>query len=100
MATLKQFEFFRFLYDEEIERTKQLADRAKTYLSLSAFYSAFVIFVVEKLRPDTALSKLLFVGTILCMLAAFFLSLLATRLPMLANVTVISGTRRHDSPPD
>ena len=51
MATEKQYAFFKALYDEEVARQASLADRAKTYLSLITFYSAFILFAVEKLRP-------------------------------------------------
>jgi hypothetical protein len=75
MATEKQMEFFKLLYDSESERTEFLRATAKTYLTLSAFYSAFVIFVAEKLRPVYLSSKLLFGGAVLSMITSFLLSL-------------------------
>lgn len=75
MATEKQMEFFKSLFDSESARTEFLRDTAKTYLTLSAFYSAFVIFVAEKLRPAQLFPRLLFAGSIATMIAAFLLSL-------------------------
>jgi hypothetical protein len=75
MATLKQYEFFKSLYDEESDRTKQLRDLGKTYLSLATFYSAFVAFVFDKLKPETIVAKGIFMATIICMMAAFLLSI-------------------------
>jgi hypothetical protein len=47
MATEKQFQYFKSLYDEENAREEWLAQLAKTYLSLVTLYSAFVFFVAE-----------------------------------------------------
>lgn len=70
-----QYSFFVKLYDEESAREKQLNDNGKNNLSLVAVYSAFVIFVTEKMRPENLYLKGLFVGVIAFMLAAFFLTL-------------------------
>jgi hypothetical protein len=80
MATEQQFAFFKSLYDEESKRAQELHDHAKNNLGLATLYSAFILFVVEKLRPDTACSTAIFVSTVLCMLAAFLLSLWATQI--------------------
>jgi hypothetical protein len=48
----KQYLFFKSLYDEETERTKQLYEHAKNYLSLAAFYSAFIVFAIQHLKPS------------------------------------------------
>jgi hypothetical protein len=79
MATEKQYLFFKGLYDEENARQTSLADRAKVYLSLVTFYSAFVLFAAEKLKPDTTALKIIFVGTVGSTLAAFLLSLWSIR---------------------
>jgi hypothetical protein len=80
MATEKQYLFFKGLYDEESARQTSLADRAKVYLSLMTFYSAFVLFAAEKLKPDTAVLKILFVATVASTLLAFLLSLWSIRI--------------------
>ena len=80
MATEKQLEFFKSLYDEEGKRGQELHEHAKNNLGLATLYSAFILFVVEKLRPDTTCSKAIFIATVLCMLAAFLLSLWATQI--------------------
>jgi hypothetical protein len=87
MATLKQYEFFNSLYDEESARTDELHGYGKTYLSLATFYSAFVAFVVEKLRPDTTATKILFLATVVCMLGAFFISLWSMKVSNFEAVT-------------
>jgi hypothetical protein len=75
MATEKQHLFFKGMYDEESARQLLLADHAKVYLSLMTFYSAFVLFAAEKLRPDTVCLKVIFVATVGSTLSAFLLSL-------------------------
>ena len=80
MATENQLAFFKSLYDEETAREKQLQDYAKHNLSLSTFYSAFIIFVVEKLRPDSMLSKSVFITAVAFMLAPFLWSLRAIKI--------------------
>lgn len=80
MVTTKQFEFFRLLYDEEVDRQKSLSESARHYISLTTFYSAFIIFVIDKLRPESCLQKAVFLLTGLSMLGAFLLSLIAIRI--------------------
>jgi hypothetical protein len=80
MATEKQYLYFKGLYDEESARQASLADRAKVYLSLMTFYSAFVLFAAEKLKPDTLVLKVLFVATVASTLSAFLLSLWSIRI--------------------
>jgi esterase/lipase superfamily enzyme len=79
MATEKQYAFFKYLYDEESARAKLLQEHAKIYLSLATLYSAFVLFVIEKLKPDSTLTRGVFIGTVIAMLTSFLLSLLATK---------------------
>jgi hypothetical protein len=78
MASEKQFLFFKSLYDEEVQRTQQLRDHAKNYLSLATFYSAFVAFVVQQMRPSTPLPIAIFLASVICMLLAFLLALWAS----------------------
>lgn len=79
MATEKQYQFFQSLCAEEAEREKLLWDRAKTNLSLTTLYSAFIIFVVEKLRPSTLATEIIFIAAVVFMLSAFLLSLWAVK---------------------
>jgi hypothetical protein len=79
VATEQQFAYFKSVYDEENARQALLQERAKNYLSLATFYSAFVLFVVEKLRPETTTPKIVFVATVGSMLAAFLFSLWSVR---------------------
>jgi len=73
-------EFFQYIFASESERTKFLRATATSYLTLSAFYSAFVFFVTEKLRPVQQLPKLLFAGAVVSMIVAFVLSLWVVQL--------------------
>jgi hypothetical protein len=102
MATEKQFAFFKSLYDEECKRGEELHDHAKNNLGLVTLYSAFILFVIEKLRPESTCSKLIFVATILCMLAAFLLSLWATQISIYEAVNEPADILEElgDSQPD
>ena len=71
MATEKQYAFFCTLHDEEVAREKQLNELARNYLSLSTLYSAFVLFVVDKLKPESRTTFALFIAAIACMLTCF-----------------------------
>lgn len=80
MATEKQFQFFQSLYLEETDRAKSLRDRGNSYLSLVTLYSAFVIFVAEKMRPTDNFERVLFSLTMGAMVTAFVVSLWANRI--------------------
>ena len=75
MATEKQYLFFKSVYDEETARQASLQDRAKYYLSIITFYSAFILFVAEKLKPTNITLKVVFVAAVGSMLVAFLYSL-------------------------
>ena len=79
MVTQNQFAYFKGLYDEENARQSALQDRAKYYLSLITFYSAFILFAAQNAKPDTVVLQVLFVLIIVPMLVAFLLSLLSIR---------------------
>jgi hypothetical protein len=79
VATEKQYMFFKSLYDEQTARERQLHESARGYLSLATLYSAFILFVVDKMKPDTGLARGLFFVAIACMLTAFLISLFATK---------------------
>jgi len=89
MATERQYDFYKLLYDEENARSEQLPSQAKHYLSLATLYSAFVIFFVEKVlpaietehkQPSSILAmKIVFIATICAMAASFLFSLLVVQ---------------------
>jgi hypothetical protein len=86
MATERQYDFYKLLYDEESARGEQLRSQAKHYLSLATLYSAFVIFFVDKVlpaieaehkQPSSVLAmKIVFIATICAMAVSFLFSLL------------------------
>jgi hypothetical protein len=45
VATPKQYEFFKLLFDEEIAREKKLVEQARNYLSLATLYSALLVYI-------------------------------------------------------
>jgi hypothetical protein len=104
MATEKQFEFFKSLYEEEAERGKELHEHAKVNLGLTTLYSAFVIFVLEQKQFNTASSKAFFIATVLSLLLAFLLTLWSTQIAVYEAVTdlyrVIKAEYKNGSPSD
>jgi hypothetical protein len=101
MATEKQLDFFRSLYEEESKRAELLGDHAKNNLSLATLYSAFIFFVAEKQPSQTILTKALFLAAVFSMLGAFLLSLWATQI---ANYEALADPkdildRLGDAPP-
>jgi hypothetical protein len=79
VATEKQYQHFKSIFDAETARQGDLEDRAKSYLSLITFYSAFIAFVVQNERPDTLTFKTIFLLIVASMGLAFLLSLLSIR---------------------
>jgi hypothetical protein len=75
VITELHYDFVNSLYEEEQERKVRLDERVKLSLSLITFYSAFVIFVVEKSKPVTMLETSIFILTVIAMLCAFLFSL-------------------------
>ncbi len=101
MATEKQVEFFKLVHQMERDRTTGLRETAKTYINLSSIYSAFIIFVAEKLRPVDVSAKMIFSATIVSMLLAFLFSILVVHV---ANYQGLTNLRRiienfGDQPP-
>jgi hypothetical protein len=47
MATEKQYQFFKALYDEESKRYEQLESRAKLYITILTFYLAAIAFKLD-----------------------------------------------------
>jgi hypothetical protein len=95
MVTKEQYEFFARLFDEEAQRTASLNERAKWYLSLTAFYSAVIIFVAEKLRPETAPQLLVLTVSGGGMLLSFLLSLWGVRVAAFEGITAPSAVHKQ-----
>ena len=76
MATQEQFEYFKYMYEEENERYKQLTDRGKIYISLITIYGAFLIFTIKDGGVSGSLI-VIFIGATLAFVFAFILVLMA-----------------------
>jgi hypothetical protein len=87
MATEKQYSFYKLLFDEEFSREKQLRDQAKTYLSLSTLYSAFVVAISAQGSIATYL-KYAAVLAILFMALCFVFSLMVMQTANYEAITV------------
>lgn len=87
MATKDQYDFFSYLHDLEEKRSYSLSERAKWYLSLTAFYSALIMFVAEKLRPSSVYQLSIFLISDLGLLASFLASLWAVRVTTYEAIT-------------
>jgi hypothetical protein len=83
VATEKQFEFFRSLYEAENKRMALMQGHARDNLALATLYSAFLVFVMQNASPNlasmTMLDKALISLCVGAMMLSFLLSLLATR---------------------
>jgi hypothetical protein len=79
IATEKQFEFFRSLYEAENKRMALMQGHARDNLALATLYSAFLVFVVQNSSPVSLAGKVLISLCIGAMMLSFLLSLLATR---------------------
>jgi len=80
MVTKDQYDFYARLFDEEARRTASLIERAKWYLSLTALYSAVILFVAEKLRPANGVELIVLTVSDGAMLLSFLVSLWAVRI--------------------
>ena len=80
VATVKQYEFFKSLFDGETTRAVALSDHAKSNLAFVAIYSAFFMFIAEKYPPSDVTSKFILVFCLSSMAASFLLSLYATNI--------------------
>ena len=87
MATQEQFEYFKYMYEEENERYKHLTDRGKIYISLITVYGAFLIFTIK----DGALKG----DLILIYIAATFSFVIA-----FASVLIALGMYSYETPTD
>jgi hypothetical protein len=69
MATEKQYQFFKALYDEENRRHAELADRAKMYIGVITLYVGAISFKIEDIakfarQENVPIWLFLFVGAI------------------------------------
>ena len=97
MATERQCDFYKLLYDEENARLEKLRTQAKHYLSLATLYSAFVVFFVDKVlpaieaehkQPSSVLAmKIIFIATICAMGSSFLCSLLVIQVSTFEALT-------------
>ena len=79
MSTKEQAEFFSRVLDAETARGAQLSERAKWYLSMSAIYSAAVIFVAKDKSPENILQFSIFFLSMTSMVASFLVSIWSVR---------------------
>lgn len=69
MATEKQYQFFKSLYDEENRRYAELADRAKMYIGVITLYVGAISFKIEDIakfakQENVPIWLFLFVGVV------------------------------------
>jgi hypothetical protein len=57
LATAEQYEFFRFLYEEEERRYLHLESRAKLYLSIIALFIATLVLKAQDVQASVAVLK-------------------------------------------
>src|SRR5438067_13393320 len=77
MATEKQYEFFRYLYEQEEHRRERLDTRAQSYLTMISLYAAGLAVLWERAASVPGL-KLVPSWVFLVSGVALLLSLLAT----------------------
>jgi hypothetical protein len=83
MATKIQYKFFKSVYKEENERYKQLAARAKFYLTIQTAYLAAIAFKFDDIKTlSNALSVplVLFIAIGLLLVLGVLFTVLATRI--------------------
>jgi len=83
MATAKQYDIFKSLYDEEADRYTKLATRAQLYLSIITLYVAAFAFKFEDLRrfiEAFGASRYLAVSTAIVLVLALLATLMATQI--------------------
>jgi hypothetical protein len=77
VATKDQYEFFKFLFENEEKRSTSLIDRGKTFISLIALYSGFIALSADEKIGDAVLLWILFASAALSMLMSLLLSIVA-----------------------
>lgn len=87
MATKEQFEYFKSLYTEEMDRGGWLDDHAKNNLSLVTIYSGFIVLAAGSASPNSLATRIFFLAAVLAMLLAFLLALWASRIAIFEGAT-------------
>ncbi len=83
MATEKQYDVFKSLYDEEVERYVALEGRAKLYLTIITFYLGTIAFKIKDVMDFVTKFGIpiwLYLGLSIVLLIALLLTVLATRI--------------------
>jgi hypothetical protein len=83
MATKTQYDVFKAIYDEEIERHGTLENRAKLYLTILTFYLGAIAFKIEdilKFITRFHVPLWLYMAMALVLILALLLTVLATRI--------------------
>jgi hypothetical protein len=57
VASERQYDWFKFLYDEETARYNELGERAKTYISIITIYGGIVLFKADSIKDLVLTSK-------------------------------------------
>ena len=60
MATEAQAEFFKFLYEEQTKRRKNLSERSKFYFTIISFYLGVIYFKFQDVVKDPVVPPILF----------------------------------------
>lgn len=82
MASEKQYDFFKYLFEQENARGDKLNEYGKNAIALVTGYSGFVLFVAENMKAALAgyWPRFFFLSVIGFMLVALIAALWATRL--------------------
>lgn len=77
MASIEQYKFFKYLFDEETSRTNELTKKAQIYLSVQSFFFTALFFkhdeISKTIKGNTGLTWPYIIGLIF-----LFLSLILT----------------------
>jgi hypothetical protein len=80
MATQAQFEFFKYLYDEEQDRYKELVKRGQLFLTVTTLYAGVLAQRVSELLTSSAdqlVSKTCYTASIVALLCSSLLGIVA-----------------------
>jgi hypothetical protein len=83
MATNTQYEIFKAVYDEEVERYSALESRSKLYLTILTFYLGAIAFKIEDVMKFVSQFRVplwLYMSIALVLLLGLLLTILATRI--------------------
>lgn len=90
MATENQYEFFRYLYEEENSRYSELESRAKLYITIISLYMGALAFKLDdvlKISNGRIFSLGLFIGSVIIFSIALLFSILAIRIRVYEGIT-------------